>query len=211
MAFDPRRADIDMQGIAVCRGGLAADFSEDELKKKLDEPECSIQFTIARAGTRANALLDLRFDGRVYSNQRQLSNVKPILLLPLLLFQLAAQPPAETTPKDVLTLIRETAEDLSNKDASAFLNHFDPKMPGYETLHYEVEGLAARDAIVSTIEIVTDKGDNQRRTMELDWILIVESDPSQRKVVKVTVERQGKQWKITALDPVEFFKPTAAP
>ena len=29
VAFDPRKADIDMQGIAVCRSGLAADFSED--------------------------------------------------------------------------------------------------------------------------------------------------------------------------------------
>jgi len=84
-------------------------------------------------------------------------------------------------------------------------------MPGYETLHYEVEGLAARDAIVCTIEIVTNKGDEKRRTMDLDWILIVDSEPSQRKIVKVAIERQGKKWKITALDPVEFFKPTAAP
>ncbi len=37
VAFDPARADIDMQGVAVCRGGLAADFSEDELKRKLDD------------------------------------------------------------------------------------------------------------------------------------------------------------------------------
>ena len=123
----------------------------------------------------------------------------------------AAQPPAETTPKDVQNFLRETAEDLSNKDSRGFLNHFDPKMPGYETLHYEVEGLAARDAIVCTIEIVTNKGDEKRRTMDLDWILIVDSEPSQRKIVKVAIERQGKKWKITALDPVEFFKPTAAP
>jgi hypothetical protein len=139
--------------------------------------------------------------------------VKTILLLPLLLFQLTAQPPAESTPKDVENFIRETAEDLSNKDVRAFLNHFDPKMPGYETLHYEVEGLVARDAVVSTIEIVTDKGggNNQQRRIELDWILIVDSERSQRKIVTVTIVKQGKQWKITALDPVEFFKPTAAP
>jgi hypothetical protein len=137
--------------------------------------------------------------------------VKPILLFPLLLLQLTAQPPAETTPKDVQNLIRETAEDLSNKDTSAFLNHFDPKMPGYETLHYEIEGLVARDAVVSTIEIVTDKGDNQRREMDLDWILSVDTDRPRRLLVKVRIEKQGKQWKIAALDPVEFFKPTAAP
>jgi glutamate N-acetyltransferase / amino-acid N-acetyltransferase len=50
VAFDPRKADIDMQGVAVCRGGLAADFSEEDLKKKLDEPECSIRFTLRGRG-----------------------------------------------------------------------------------------------------------------------------------------------------------------
>jgi hypothetical protein len=134
----------------------------------------------------------------------------PSLLL-IACFPLFSQPTADTTPKDVENFIHDTAEDLSNKDSRGFLDRFDPKMPGYETLHYEVEGLVARDSIVSTIAIVTDKGDNQRRTMDLDWILIVDADPSRRKVVKVAIERQGKKWKITALDPVEFFKPTAAP
>jgi glutamate N-acetyltransferase / amino-acid N-acetyltransferase len=44
--LDPSKVDIDLQGLPVCRGGLAADFSEAELKKKLDEPECLIRFTI---------------------------------------------------------------------------------------------------------------------------------------------------------------------
>ena len=42
--FDPTHADIDMQGIAVCRNGLAADFSEAVLKKKLDQKEVHIRF-----------------------------------------------------------------------------------------------------------------------------------------------------------------------
>jgi len=50
VAFDPRHADIDMQNVAVCRGGLAADFVEEDLKKKLDAPECSIQFTLRGRG-----------------------------------------------------------------------------------------------------------------------------------------------------------------
>jgi len=48
--FDPRKTDIDMQGVPVCRAGLAADFSEDELKRKLDAKECRIQFTIRGKG-----------------------------------------------------------------------------------------------------------------------------------------------------------------
>lgn len=50
VAFDPRKVDIEMQGVPVCRAGLAADFSEGALKKKLDEPECEIRLTIRGTG-----------------------------------------------------------------------------------------------------------------------------------------------------------------
>jgi glutamate N-acetyltransferase/amino-acid N-acetyltransferase len=50
VAFDPRKADIDMQGLPVCRGGLAARFSEAELKRKLDAPECEIRMALRGNG-----------------------------------------------------------------------------------------------------------------------------------------------------------------
>ncbi len=48
--FDPRKADINMQGVVVCRQGLAAPFSETDLKRKLDEAECQIRFHIGGKG-----------------------------------------------------------------------------------------------------------------------------------------------------------------
>jgi len=54
VAFDPRKADIDMQGVPVFRGGLAADFNDAELKAKLDEVDCYIRFAI-RGGGRGRA------------------------------------------------------------------------------------------------------------------------------------------------------------
>ena len=50
VAFDPSKVDVRMQDVLVCRGGLAAPFSEDELKKKLDLAECYIQFQIRGKG-----------------------------------------------------------------------------------------------------------------------------------------------------------------
>jgi glutamate N-acetyltransferase / amino-acid N-acetyltransferase len=44
--LDPSKVDIELQGVRVCKGGLAAEFSEAELKKKLDERECLIRFAI---------------------------------------------------------------------------------------------------------------------------------------------------------------------
>jgi glutamate N-acetyltransferase / amino-acid N-acetyltransferase len=50
VVFDPRKTDIDLQGLPVCRGGLAADFSEAELAAKLDAKECSIRVMIRGRG-----------------------------------------------------------------------------------------------------------------------------------------------------------------
>lgn len=48
--LDPENVDIELQGVAVCRAGLAADFSEAELKTKLDDPDCFIGFNIQGRG-----------------------------------------------------------------------------------------------------------------------------------------------------------------
>ncbi|HLY16508.1 MAG TPA: bifunctional glutamate N-acetyltransferase/amino-acid acetyltransferase ArgJ [Bryobacteraceae bacterium] len=50
VAFDPRKVDIEMQGVTVCRGGLAARFSEDDLKQKLDAAECEIRLAVRGKG-----------------------------------------------------------------------------------------------------------------------------------------------------------------
>jgi glutamate N-acetyltransferase/amino-acid N-acetyltransferase len=50
VAFDPRRTDVSLQGVLVCRAGLAAPFEEAELKQKLDAPECHIRMTIGGGG-----------------------------------------------------------------------------------------------------------------------------------------------------------------
>ena len=48
--FDPANTDIHMQGVAVCRGGLAAPFSEPELKAKLDARDCEIRLAVGGKG-----------------------------------------------------------------------------------------------------------------------------------------------------------------
>jgi glutamate N-acetyltransferase/amino-acid N-acetyltransferase len=39
-----------MQGVQVCRNGLAAPFSEDALKSKLDAAECEIRIAFRSKG-----------------------------------------------------------------------------------------------------------------------------------------------------------------
>ena len=50
VAFDPSKTDVYMQNVMVCRGGLAAPFSEPELKRKLGAPECEIRVRVRAKG-----------------------------------------------------------------------------------------------------------------------------------------------------------------
>jgi glutamate N-acetyltransferase/amino-acid N-acetyltransferase len=50
VAFDPLKTDVHLQGVPVCRGGLAAPFSEAELKQKLDTADCEIRVTVRGKG-----------------------------------------------------------------------------------------------------------------------------------------------------------------
>ncbi len=50
VVFDPRKMDISMQQVPVCKAGLAADFDEAELKHKLDERQVAIEIALQGAG-----------------------------------------------------------------------------------------------------------------------------------------------------------------
>jgi len=50
VSLDPSKVDIDLQETPVCRGGLAAPFSEAVLKKKLDAQEVEVRLTIRGKG-----------------------------------------------------------------------------------------------------------------------------------------------------------------
>jgi hypothetical protein len=131
-----------------------------------------------------------------------------------LLFMTGVMAMAET-PQDVIYFLRSATQALADahrederrrSDAAPFLDHFDDAMPGYAELRDEVETLIARAEVGSVIEIVTDEGDDQKRTMELDWVLEIKDQRPRRKILKCTIEKRKKQWKITALEPIEFFK-----
>jgi DNA-binding transcriptional MocR family regulator len=114
---------------------------------------------------------------------------------------------AQEHPAPQMEVFRDIAEALANRDADAFLDQFDRKMPGYEKLRDEIrELLAVTQEIGTTVDVISDEGDEQKRSLELDWVLKFDTEDPRRQIVKCRAEKQGKKWKITALEPVEFFK-----
>ena len=121
------------------------------------------------------------------------------LLLTLVSFAAADAPP------DVAEFLRSLGVALAEGEPQPFLDKFDPAWSGYHQLHDDVIDLMARYQVGSVIEIVSDQGDEQKRTLELDWLLTIEGVEERRKIVKIMIEKQGKKWKIATLDPASLF------
>jgi len=136
----------------------------------------------------------------------------------LFCFLLACTVAQAQTPDDVIAFLRSTALALASahggdprgkNDAGPFLECFDSDMPHYAELRDEIETLVERAEIGSAIEIVTDEGDDSKRKLDLDWVLEIQDQRPRRAILKCTIEKDKKRkraWKITSLEPIEFFK-----
>jgi hypothetical protein len=110
-------------------------------------------------------------------------------------------------PKDVIDFFTSLASSLAEADrGSEFLDHFDKSMPGYAGFSDQIEAMIAAGGVSTTIDFVNTKGNDQKRTLELDWLLQCEGQRPKRAVIQCTIEKRGKKWKITSIAPLEFFK-----
>jgi len=136
------------------------------------------------------------------------------VILPKNIFALTAAialsfPLRAQTPDDVVQFLRSAATILADAHEDGprqFVDLFDRDMPDYSTFRGYVEALVARVEVGSAIEIVTDSGDDKRRMLELDWLLEIPDQRPRRQILKCTIEKRGKKWKFTSLQPVDFFK-----
>lgn len=112
----------------------------------------------------------------------------------------------------VWDMISESLEALTEAPGR-FLAAFDPKMPGYGQLRVNVTALRQQGDVESSAELVASEGDDRRRSLELDWILSLTHPDTgiamfrRHERVKCQVERQGKSWRIVALEPMDFLAP----
>ncbi|SPF51786.1 conserved exported hypothetical protein [Candidatus Sulfopaludibacter sp. SbA4] len=139
----------------------------------------------------------------------------PVLLRPLRAD--SADDAWELVASAARALVEATAlPPPSRGNASAFLSFFDPKMPGYETLRTNVTALIEQSDLESTLDPVSNDGDDRTRTLEVDWELRM-MDPGTSVVsarrqerIKCRVEKQGRKWRIVSLEPLSFFAPPHA-
>jgi hypothetical protein len=125
----------------------------------------------------------------------------------------------EDPPKDVLDFFRSVASSLADagrdmntgehrrpRDAADFLQYFDKSMPGYTQFSDQIQAMVGAGEVSTTVDFIDTEGNNQKRTLELDWLLQCEGQGPKRAVIQCTMEKRGKKWKITSIAPIEFFK-----
>jgi hypothetical protein len=123
---------------------------------------------------------------------------------------------------DVMEVITSMAGALSETgdravartaNVSKFMSAFSKDMPDRDTLENNVTALANSADVTSSIEPLTEDGDDQARKIDLDWLLEIRSLEQdgplvrRREVVHCELRKEKKQWKIVALKPIDFFAP----
>ena len=119
---------------------------------------------------------------------------------------------------DVNEVVTSMAAALTDVNISKFMAAFSKDMPGYATLQNNVTALVNQAEVSSSIQPVTEDGDDQARSIDLDWVLEVRSLEQdgpivhRREVVhcelrKDQVHKKKPQWKIVAIKPLDFFSP----
>jgi hypothetical protein len=125
-----------------------------------------------------------------------------LLLLLLLPMCCAAADPA----REAASVVTEIAASLTAGNLQLFLAPFDPALPDYQRLRDGVGALMAQGDTQSFLEVTSNEGDAEARTLEIDWEL---RTPNVRRQVHVTckVQWKNKRWRIVAFTPIDFLMP----
>jgi hypothetical protein len=123
---------------------------------------------------------------------------------------------AADSAQEVWDVVTTLAAALGRSDAGEFLSVCDPKMPAYDRLRVSIVALVAQADAESGIDPVRNSGDDRTRDVEADWQLhLVDRSALQRvitrrEIVTVKLEKQGRKWKVVAIEPLVFFAPLPA-
>jgi hypothetical protein len=118
-----------------------------------------------------------------------------------------------TTMAGALTEVDGIGQSVVQGNVSRFMSAFSKDMPDYATLESNVTALVRQAEVSSSVQTVSEDGNDQARTIDLDWVMQVrnlEQDGPivrRREVVHCAFRKEKKHWKIISLTPIDFFAP----
>jgi|HubBroStandDraft_1064217.scaffolds.fasta_scaffold1015418_2 hypothetical protein len=118
-----------------------------------------------------------------------------------------------TSMAGALTDVSGTGAGVVRGNVPQFMSAFSKDMPDYATLQSNVTALVQQAEVSSSIQTVTEDGNDQARSIDLDWVLQIRSLEEdgpivrRREVIHCEFRKEKKHWKIVSLKPVDFFAP----
>lgn len=117
-----------------------------------------------------------------------------------------------------LTEVTDTRGGVLRGNVPKFMDAISKDLPDYDTLKNNVTALVNTGEISSSIRPIAEDGNDQARTIDLDWAMEVRSleqdgPIEQRRAVvhcelrKDQAHKNKSHWKIVALKPIDFFAP----
>lgn len=123
--------------------------------------------------------------------------------------------PAESDSEQISALVLDLSTALEESSPSRFLDRVDrQRCPQYAALEENVVALTAQYELGSSVGVIEQSRKGEGYDLKLDWLLQLRpaggAGPAERRrqIVTARIERSGKKWKVTALEPVNFFKPS---
>jgi len=114
---------------------------------------------------------------------------------------------------DAWDVVGRMASALSRAEPADFAGWLDRAMPGYERLRTDAIALARDFAVENAIDQVSNEGAERARTIEADWLLRLTrlaapaTPVERRRRVILKLEKRGKSWKVTSLEPQDLLEP----
>jgi hypothetical protein len=114
---------------------------------------------------------------------------------------------------DRFQIFAAMAGALSQDSPREFLAPIDRAMTGYEALSRNIHALLDQATAGSAVEVIREEGGGDTYTFELDWFLEIKPKSAvgglerRRERVTAKLERKGKRWRVTAMEPLTLFAP----
>jgi hypothetical protein len=115
--------------------------------------------------------------------------------------------------QEVVEVFGAVAAALAGGRAEGAIEPFDREMQGYDLLRRYFHALAEAFDTSSSVDVAEFEESAGKAEIRLRWLLRVTRPgmamrlTDREQQVKAKLERRGKKWRVTALDPVEFFRP----
>jgi hypothetical protein len=113
----------------------------------------------------------------------------------------------------VIDLFAAMSAALSTLNPDGFIVHFDKDSPDRDHLANSIPALLSQGDVSSSIEFVSDDGDDAKRTVKLDWYLEIKAAApvgpliQRRKIVTCQIEKKNNKWLVETLSPLSLFDP----